>query len=204
MGSWNSQNPFLRPLIAPLPPPIRRTVFISFYQGDRAAVDAFVQRWTVQERVFIPKALGIAFGADLVNSDNTEYVMGRIRQGYLADSTITLVLIGTCTHSRRFVDWEIKTSLRQGQNYTPNGLLGILLPPLQRAHLPPRFEANWQNGEQNCYARYRYSPTNGQELRDWLEDAFAARTARAHLINNSSDMMRYNARCLACSVTHPA
>jgi hypothetical protein len=200
--SWNQPNPLFGRI--PLPTPIRRTVFISFSQHDRAAVDAFVHRWTVQERVFIPKALGLAFGADLIDSNNAEYVMGRIRQGYLADSTITLVLIGTCTHSRRFVDWEIKTSLRQGQNYTPNGLLGILLPPLTTAHLPPRFAENWTAGELACYARYRYAPTSAEQLRGWLEDAFAARTTRANLIRNAADMMRYNATCQAHNITHPA
>lgn len=200
MSYW---NPLFRPL-PPLPPPIRRTVFISFCQSDRTAVNAFVHRWTVQERVFIPKALGTAFGADLINSEDPDYVMGRIRRDYLADSTITLVLIGTCTHSRRFVDWEIKASLRQGQTFTPNGLLGILLSPLQSAYLPERFAANWQAGEENCYARYRFPPTSADELRSWLEDAFSARTTRAHLIRNTANMMRYNARCRACNVTHPA
>ncbi len=203
MGYWNQQNPFLRTL-APLPLPIRRTVFISFCQYDREAVDAFVHRWTVRERVFIPKAIGTAFGSDLINSDNAEYVMGRIIRDYLSDSTITLVLIGTCTHSRRFVDWDIKASLRQGENYTPNGLLGVLLSPLQSANLPQRFAANWERGEASCYARYRYEPGSAQELRTWLEDAFAARTTRANLIKNSADMMRYNARCLAGNLTHPA
>jgi hypothetical protein len=203
MVYWNQQNPFLRTLVPP-PLPVRRTVFISFCQYDRAAVDDFVHRWTVEERVFIPKALGTAFGSDLINSDNAEYVMGTIRRDYLSDSTITLALIGTCTHSRRFVDWEIKASLRQGENYTPNGLLGILLSPLQSAHLPPRFAANWERGEANCYARYRHEPSSAQELRTWLEDAFAARTTRAQLIKNSANMMRYNAKCIACNVTHPA
>jgi hypothetical protein len=203
MGYWNQQNPFSRVLLPPVMP-VRRMVFISFCQFDRLAVDAFVHRWTVQERVFIPKALGTAFGADLINSDDAEYVMGRTRRDYLIDSTITLVLLGTCTHSRRFVDWEIKASLRRGENYTPNGLLAILLVPLQAAHLPPRFSANWERGETNCYARYRYPPSTSDELRTWLEDAFNARTTRAHTIKNSADMMRYNAKCLACNATHPA
>ena len=177
MGYWH-QNPLLRPLV---PPPllVRRTVFVSFCQYDRSAVDAFVDRWTVQERVFIPKALGTSFGADLINSANPEYVMSKIRQEYLADSTITLVLVGTCTHSRRFVDWEIKASLRQGENYTPNGLLAIVLPPLERAQLPERFNANWERSETNCYARYRYPPSTANELRGWLEDAFAAATQQS-------------------------
>jgi hypothetical protein len=87
----------------PLPPPIRRTVFISFAQSNRAEVDAFVTRWTQQEKVFIPKSVGVAFGDDLINSDNSDYVIARIRRDHLADSTITLLLLGGCTHSRRFI-----------------------------------------------------------------------------------------------------
>jgi MTH538 TIR-like domain (DUF1863) len=198
MGSWN-------PWLAPIPEPVRRTVFISFSRFDRTEVDNFVQRWTVQERVFIPKALGLSFGSDLINSDDADYVIGRIRKDYLTDSTITLLLIGMCTHSRRFVDWELKASLRQGENTTPNGLLGILLPSAgERAHLPPRFDANWDRDEQNCYARYRHSPNSALELRAWVEDAFAARRSRALYINNSASMMRYNSLCRVHNFTHPA
>lgn len=196
-------SPF--PPFPPLPQPIRRTVFISFAQSDRTEVNTFVYRWTQQDRVFIPKALGVAFGADLIDSDNSDYVIGRIRRDYLADSTITLVLIGACTHSRRFVDWEIKASLRQGPSYTPNGLLGILLPSAGgSAHLPPRFADNWNRDERDCYARFRNAPGSGLELRGWLEDAFDARTSRAKFIRNSADMMKYNGLCKVHNITHPA
>jgi hypothetical protein len=36
----------------------------------------------------------------------------RIRQLYLLDSTVTIVLIGKCTWARKFVDWETQASLR--------------------------------------------------------------------------------------------
>src|SRR5438552_13977363 len=62
----------------PLQQLIRRTVFISFAQADRVEVNAFVNRWTQQEKVFIPKAVGVAFADDLINSDNADYVIGRI------------------------------------------------------------------------------------------------------------------------------
>jgi hypothetical protein len=198
MGAWNPWAPAI-------PQPVRRTVFISFSRFDRTEADSFVQRWSVQERVFIPKALGITFGDDLINSENAEYVISRIRRDYLADSTITIVLIGICTHSRRFVDWELKASLRQGENTTPNGLLGILLPSAsESAHLPARFQANWNSEVRNCYARYHYYPSSAQELRGWLEDAFDARTNRARFIYNSADMMRCNAVCKVHNETHPA
>jgi hypothetical protein len=182
---------------------IKRKVFISFHQKDRREVDDFIERWSVKEGVFIPKALGVSDNDDFVNSTDPEYVMSKIREKYLGDSTVTILLIGKCTHSRRYVDWEIKASLRQGENYTPNGLVGILLPSCgNSAHLPPRFKDNWQKEENNCYARYRAYPASSQQLADWIEDAYNARTTRAHLIQNRADMMKYNSKCLVCGVTH--
>lgn len=177
----------------------KRKVFISHFKGDRTEVDAFLRDFSP---VFIPKVLGANDNDDFINSTNTDYVMQRIREKYLGDSTVTIALIGSCTHSRRYVDWEIKSSLRQGQ-YTPNGLIGILLPYQgNSAYLPPRMEANWTKGEYDCYAQYRAYPKSREELSLWIEDAYQARTSRAHLIQNSQDMMKYNAVCKICGVTH--
>ena len=127
--------------------------------------------------------------------------MSEIRKKYLADSTVTIVLIGSCTHSRRYIDWELKTSLRQG-SYTPNGVMGILLPSQgTRAYMPPRLKENWSSTEE-CYAKYMSYPSTAKILHDWIEDAFAARTSRAHLIKNSQEMMKYNRQCSVCGVTH--
>ena len=103
---------------------MRRTVFISYYHGDQEAVNKFIRDFS---DVFIPKAVGIKDGDFVFNSDNPQYIMRRIREEKLQDSTVTIVLIGRCTHSRRYVDWEIKASLQQGQTL-PNGLIGINLP----------------------------------------------------------------------------
>ena len=183
-------------------PGIRRRVFITHHKGDRTEVDAFIDEFTHRQQLFIPYVLGANDNDDFINSTNTDYVMTQIRRKYLQDTTVTIVLVGSCTHSRRYADWEIKTSLRQGE-YTPNGLMGIILPRSgNSAYLPPRLEANWTRGHTNCYARYWIYPRSTEELRLWIEDAYNARTARAHLINNPQDMMRNNARCKVCGVTH--
>jgi hypothetical protein len=195
MSSWN-------PAQLPPFPPVRRKVFISYFRADRAEVEAFVAYWGGAQNVFIPQIIG-AYGEDLINSDDAEYVIGQIRTRYITDSTVTMVLIGPCTHSRRHVDWEIKASLRQGEVYTPNGLLGVILPNQgNAAWLPPRFEANWNRENRDCYARYYVAPTSSDQLRSWIEDAYFARTTRAHLIVNPADTMRYNGRCRVCAVTH--
>lgn len=180
----------------------KRKVFVSFYQGDKSEVDKFIAKWSVQEGVFTAKVLGASDNDDFIDSDDTDYVMSQIRKKYLGDSSVTIVLMGACTHSRRYVDWEIKSSLTQGDT-PPNGLLGILLPSQgDSAHLPPRFKENWEKEETNCYARYRSAPTSADQLGGWIEDAVAARTARANLITNSQAMMKYNAKCKVHEETH--
>lgn len=181
---------------------IKRRVFISHFRGDRTEVDNFINHFANYLGIFTPYVLGANDNDEFIDSTNTDYVMGRIREKYLKDSTVTIVLLGSCTHSRRYVDWEIKSSLRQG-NYTPNGLIGIVLPSQNNsAHLPPRFAANWNQEHYNCYGRYWSYPTTGNQLGEWIDDAYNGRTSRSNLIVNSQDMMKYNASCKIHNITH--
>ncbi|MEP0984296.1 TIR domain-containing protein [Ekhidna sp.] len=182
---------------------IKRRVFVSHYRGDRTEVDNFINHFANHLGIFTPYVLGANNNDDFINSDNPEYVMSRIRTLYLKDSTVTIVLVGSCTHSRRYVDWELKSSLRQSDNYIPNGLMGIILPNRgNSAYMPPRLEANWTNGHNNCYARYWVYPNTGNQLGEWIDDAYNARTTRNRLINNSQIMMKYNRSCLVHGITH--
>ena len=53
---------------------------------------------------------------DIDTDTDTERVMQRIRDEYLKDSTVTVVLIGQHTWQRKYVDWEIYSSLRLSSN----------------------------------------------------------------------------------------
>jgi hypothetical protein len=181
---------------------IKRKLFITYSHLDEPSVAQFINYWAYREGVFIPKALGVQDADDFINSNDTEYVMSRIRQKYVGDSSVTLALIGTCTHSRRYVDWEIKASLRRAEDGLPNGLVGILLPPLTSAHLPERFASNLSKPGLPYYARYYPSPVTSEQLAGWIEDAFSARTNRAHCISNPHDVMKNNRECLVHGITH--
>lgn len=177
----------------------RRKCFISYYSGDKTEVDKFIENFG---DVFIPKAIGVTDGDDFIDSDDSEYVMSRIREKYLGDSTVTLCMIGSCTHSRRYIDWELKTTLRRG-SYTPNGLVGILLPSMGTSgHLPPRFKDNWDKDETKGYAIYRSYPSSKEALKGWIETAFSRRTTHANLITNSQTMHKYNRKCNVHNLTH--
>jgi MTH538 TIR-like domain (DUF1863) len=204
-------------LIPPLAP-VKRDVFISSFHANRQEVDAFIYRWATVEKVFTPKALCTFDNDDFIDSDDPDYVMGEIRRKYLLDSSVTILLVGSCTHSRRYVDWEIKSSLRRGTN-VPNGLLAYVLssavPPAsglygsiewtQRAWpaIPDRLASNWNYyNPDNCYARYYIMPSTAEQLRAHIEYAVWDRTNRAQLIKNDATMMKYNGKCRACGVTH--
>lgn len=181
---------------------IKRKVFISYYHGDQEAVNQFVRDFG---DIFIPKTVGVKDGDFDFDSTNPQYIMRKIREQKLEDSTVTIVLIGSCTHSRRYVDWEVKASLQQGQSL-PNGLIAINLPYMgNKGGLPQRVNSNVQrdgSGNDIGYARYYRYPESKDELKRWIEDAHAARTERANLICNPNEMMKYNSKCTIHGITH--
>ena len=66
---------------------------------------------------------------DIVDQDlPVDEIRRRIRDDYIADATITVVLIGRCTWQRKHVDWEISASLIDTPHNDRCGLLGIRLP----------------------------------------------------------------------------
>ena len=174
---------------------VRRKCFISYHHADRAAVNQFIHDFDPTHDCFIARGLGEEMPGDVIQSTNTDYVMSKIRERFLSDSTVTIVLMGGCTWSRRYVDWEIQTSLRRGQTATPNGLLGIKLRTFTR--FPPRFENNLSSDwpRVDCYARHMDYPTSTRALSDAIEAAYARRTTHDHLIVNPRDRMSYNRQC---------
>lgn len=69
-----------------------------------------------------------------IESDDVDYIMRRIREDYLSDSTVTIHLIGIHGAEnrgwleQRFIKRELQASLFDGVNNTRNGILGVVLP----------------------------------------------------------------------------
>jgi hypothetical protein len=174
---------------------VRRKCFISYHHADQVLVNQFVRGFDHANDCFIARGLGQEMPGEVIQSTDTDYVMRRIRERYLHDSTVTIVLMGRCTWARRYVDWEILSSLRSGNYALPNGLLGIKLPSFTT--FPPRFEANLSNDwpRLDCYARHMDYPSSIAELQDAIEEAFQRRTTHASLIINSRERMFNNRQC---------
>jgi hypothetical protein len=172
----------------------RRKCFISYHHADEREVQTFIQTFDHNHNVLISRGIGASMAGDIINSENSDYIMRRVREDYLRDSSVTIVMVGRSTWGRKFVDWEIAASLRNTASYNRNGLMAITLPSVAGAvgrRLPDRFSDNL-DGEDG-YARWWKYPTSTSALADCIEMAYQYRTSRSHLVNNSRLLRSQNA-----------
>lgn len=175
---------------------IRHKCFLSYHAVDAEEVLSFVESFG---DYFIPRAIGVSEDDPVIDSEDNDYIMDRIRTKYLSNSTVTIVMVGKCTWARKFVDWEIYSSLRKDKVNRLNGLMAIQLPSAKSAgaKLPQRVQDNViREGTKDIgYARYYAYPTRGGTLQNWIQDAFDARRTRDHLIYNSRARKKINSSC---------
>lgn len=180
----------------------RRKCFISYHHADQYEVSSFVRTFDHGHDTFINRGLGVEMTNEIINSTDTNYVMRIIRERFLRDSTVTIVMLGKCTWARRYVDWEIQASLRSGQTVTPNGLLAIKLPSFRDGTpFPERLHANLTNaqdrtnGMQIRYATHITYPETIGALTNAIEAAHSRRTTHAQNIVNQRARFTYNRQC---------
>ena len=168
---------------------LRHKVFVSFHHGEISNQysganykNKFVRLFQDEENILISKAVE---DGDIDPTNKTDTIRGIIRDKYLRDSTVTVVLIGPETWKRKHVDWEISSSIRDTQFNPRSGLLGLFLPnhpDYQRKFLineycegefnpytiPPRLYENWKCG----YAKLYPWTENADLLQQWIHEAF--------------------------------
>lgn len=152
-------------------------VFVSYHHAnDQFYRDAFENMFAGPSGVFISKSVQLG---EISGGLRTDYIRQKIRDEYLRDSTVTVVLIGTETWQRKHVDWEISASIRSTLLNSRSGLLGIVLPTHPSFYssqydpgtVPPRLVANARCGFASIY-KWSSSPL---EVFRWIDEAFDRR-----------------------------
>ena len=154
----NLREVFLAKSLTPAQQAVRHKSFVCYHHDDQTEVEKFLDDF---EDAFIPRVLGVSDEDDFIASDDTDYIMDRIREKYLTDSTVTIVLVGKCTWARRYVDWEVYSTLRNDKLNRRSGLMAITLPSVAdyaSRQLPPRVSDNVD--EDKGYARWWKCPTS--------------------------------------------
>lgn len=132
-----------------------------------------------------------------IDSDNSDgYIKQLIQKGYLADTTVLVVLIGPNTKHRKHIDWEISGALNYKVGDKYSGLLGLILPnhpDYETGYhhynlLPDRLSDNLKSN----YAIIRDWTDDRTKMQEYIELAFERRNTHSDNIDNTSKQMTKN------------
>ncbi|KFE97349.1 molecular chaperone Tir [Chryseobacterium formosense] len=122
--------------------------FISFKTEDRVYKTYIHDHLDVD---MIDKSLH-----DPINSYDEDYIMRKIRENYLSDSTVTIFLIGDKSaenswfENQTFIKRELQSSLYHGLGNTKNGILGVVLPSMKEKIYKGSYYCSTCGGNHNC------------------------------------------------------
>jgi len=120
---------------------VRRKIFVSYHHAnDQYYYNEFSRIFSDGYETIRDNSLDRR-----IDSDNSDYVIRKIREDYLTGTSCTIVLCGPETRWRKFVDWEIKATLDK-----EHGLVAVGLPnnPIIQGgtHKPDRLQDNIDSG----------------------------------------------------------
>ncbi len=104
---------------------IRHKVFISYHHANDQKYKEYLLRLNEHGDIFIDASVDTG---DVNEELSDQGIRRLIRDDYLRDSTVTIVLVGTETKNRKHVDWEIYSSMFDGTVNKKSGVLVIQLP----------------------------------------------------------------------------
>jgi hypothetical protein len=132
---------------------MRHKCFISFKKEDEGYKKE-IQRWNEGNKIdMIDKSLNEA-----IDSEYPDYVMRKIREDYLSDSTVTIFLIGMNSaevlgvEEQQYIKRELQASLYNGDGNTRNGILGVVLPNMYSAIYKGTYECSTCHKNHNWVA----------------------------------------------------
>lgn len=104
---------------------MKHKVFISYHhRNDQLYKDLLIQK-NIENEIFIDSSVDTG---EISDSLTDEEIRVKIRDEYLIDSSVTILLAGTETKARKHIDWEIYSSMYDGKVNKKSGILVINLP----------------------------------------------------------------------------
>lgn len=108
---------------------------MSYHHDDYDAVESFVDCFGALFGAVYTR--GVTDGDDFVASPSDDVIIGCVRDRYLRDASLAIVLLSESTWSRRFIDWEIAAALG-GIRQQPLALATFAIGDPSTTRLPPR------------------------------------------------------------------
>lgn len=150
-------------------PETKHKVFISYHHSNDQGYKEALIDWSDNNDIFIDASVDTG---DIDENLSDDAIRQKIRDEYLRDSSVTILLVGTETKNRKHIDWEIYSSMYDGQVNKKSGVLVINLPSTgctnfnaahgqsEKSALYPN-ESNWTTitSRAEYEGRYPYMPS---------------------------------------------
>jgi len=172
---------------------MRHKVFVSYHHAnDEYYRNRFEDICTRGTDIMVSKSVKIGDINEYLPADT---IRQKIRDEYLRDSTVTVVLIGEETWKRKHIDWEISATIRDTKYNSRGGLIGILLPSYRDSSyfsdydkytIPPRLSDNIDCG----FAKIYKWNENPYQIQEWIHEAFKVRDIKTP--DNSFPLFKNN------------
>lgn len=110
---------------------IMHKVFISYHHYNDQEYKEYLLQMNKWNNIFLNHSV------DTGNIDDdlpAQTIRLLIRDHYLRDSTVTILLVGTETKYRKHIDWELYSSMIDGSVNKRSGILVINLPTINCSH----------------------------------------------------------------------
>ena len=99
---------------------------------------------------------------DISDELSDESIRTKIRDEYLRDTTVTILLVGLETMYRKHVDWEIYSSMYDGKINKKSGIVVVNLPEI--GNFNQCYAPHGTSEKQLVYPDYEWAP-----IEDWRE-----------------------------------
>ncbi len=105
----------------------RHNVFISYHHKNDQYYKERLLTLNTAHKIFIDKSVD---SSEIDDDLPDESIRRIIRNDFLSDSSVTILLVGTETQRRKHIDWEIYSSMYDGAVNKKSGILVINLPSI--------------------------------------------------------------------------
>ena len=105
----------------------KHKVFISYHHHLDQDYKDYLEELNEEHQIFINQSVKLG---EIDDSLSTETIREKIRDEYLQDSSVLILLVGLETKNRKHIDWEIYSSMRDSKKNKKSGILVINLPTI--------------------------------------------------------------------------
>lgn len=124
-------------------------VFVSYHHANDQAYKNELVKWAMENDIFIDWSVDTG---DISDDLSDQQIREIIRDEYLRESTVTIVLVGTETKYRKHVDWEIYSSMYDGTVNKKSGIIVVNLPSINCTNC----DSSHSGEKENVFPEYPY------------------------------------------------